>query len=171
MDVLAHLEHEHRKTEKLLEQLQDETEPAKRARIFDDLVSDLHTHMAVEERFLYPIVKEVFTRDDAHEATDEHRIIRELLGVAADRIHDGAFGDALDALTAGIAHHVEEEENELFPELREKAADRLAELDPEALETAVEEDPTRDQLYERAREQEVDGRSTMTKNELREAVD
>lgn len=171
MDVLAHLEQEHRKAEKLLDQLQNATEPERRASIFDELVSDLHTHMDVEERFLYPIVKEVIARNDAHEATDEHRIIRELLGVAGDRLRDGAFGDALDALTAGIAHHVEEEENELFPELREKAAARLAELDPETLEAAVEDDPTRNQLYEKAREQEVDGRSMMSKDELRKAVD
>ena len=137
MDVLEHLTEEHRKVEALLAQLK-EADEGQRADLLDQLDEALGTHMAVEERFLYPIVAEVMGEEDAAEATDEHDLARDGLAAARERLEEGAFVAAIETLEAGIAHHVEEEESELFPKLREQAGDRIAQMDPEDLEAKVE---------------------------------
>src|SRR5699024_11105222 len=113
------------------------------------------------------------------------------------RVVGGAFEAALEILERGIAHHVEDEEGEMFPQLREQAAEEIAELDPHDLEEKVRaagqnradawksghlervrgdgrrsgDGATRDELYEQAKEADVPGRSTMTKDDLAEALE
>lgn len=174
-DVLSHLVEEHRKVEQLLARLKESDAGPERQRLFDELTSSLATHMAVEERFVYPIMAEHLGEDEVASATDEHELARSGIEEARQRLEEGAFEAAIDILEAGIGHHVEEEEQDQFPALREKAGDQLAALDPEALEDAVEgeddgSEKTRDELYEEARAADIPGRSDMTKQELREAL-
>jgi len=167
-DVLDHLIEEHRKVEQLLARLKESEPGAERQDLFDELRSSLGTHMAVEERFVYPLMAEHLGEDESADATDEHELARAGLAEAAKRLEEGAFEAAIDILEAGIGHHVEEEESDQFPALREKAGPQLAEMDPEALEAVV--DKTQAELYDEAKEAGVDGRSTMDKEELAEAL-
>jgi hemerythrin-like domain-containing protein len=170
-DVLDHLIEEHRKVEQMLARLKESEPGAARDQLFQDLRDSLGTHMAVEERFVYPLMAEHMGEEEADDATDEHELARSGLEEAAQRLEEGAFEAAVEILEAGIGHHVEEEESEQFPTLREKAGAQLAEMDPEALEAAVKADgTTRDELYEKAKEADVPGRSQMTKDELAQAV-
>ncbi|MCZ7525013.1 MAG: Rho termination factor N-terminal domain-containing protein [Acidimicrobiia bacterium] len=80
-------------------------------------------------------------------------------------------------VAAGTKHHVDDEESDVFPQLRERAADRLGALDPEELERQVRsgdgrppDEPTKEELYEQAREAGIEGRSAMTKEELSRAL-
>lgn len=167
-DVLDHLIEEHRKVERMLAQLKELGPGSERDALFDELTSSLSTHMAVEEQYVYPLMAEHLGEDEADDATDEHELARAGLAEARKRLEEGAFAAAVDILEAGIGHHVEEEETEQFPELRAKAGAQLAELDPEALEAAVES--SRAELYEKAKDANVAGRSSMTKDQLAEAV-
>jgi iron-sulfur cluster repair protein YtfE (RIC family) len=175
MDVLDHLIEEHRKVEQLLDQIK-KTEPgAERDRLYTEIDDALTTHMDVEERFLYPLIAEHIGKEDAEDATDEHALTREGLAAVKERLEEGAFEAAVDILEKGISHHVSEEEETLFPELRAKAGSQLSEMDPEELEQQVETAPdvelTRDELYEQAKAADIDGRSSMTKDELAAALD
>ncbi|MCU1355838.1 MAG: hypothetical protein JWM89_1256 [Acidimicrobiales bacterium] len=174
MDVLDHLMDEHRKVEGLLTRLKSSEPGQDREAMFRELSESLEVHMKVEERFIYPLMAEHLDAETADEAEDEHALTRDGLAGARDRLEEGAFEAAIEVLQAGIGHHVQEEESELFPELRQKAAAELAELDPNDLEAQVEvggAGPTRDELYEKAKAEGVEGRSTMTKGELAEAVE
>jgi iron-sulfur cluster repair protein YtfE (RIC family) len=168
MDILEHLTEEHRKAEQLMEQLGLSEPGPDRSALIDELEEALAIHMAVEEQFLYPIVEEAIGSEEADEANAEHGLARQGLGVLRTKASEPGFGAAVDMLKGGITHHVDEEENELFPQLRQKAGDRLALLDPEKLEKVA--GATREALYKAAREQGVEGRSTMTKAELADAV-
>jgi len=175
MDVIDHLIEEHRKAEGLMAKLA-ETDPGdERDQLVVELSAALSTHMAVEEQFLYPIVTEVIGEETETEAETEHGLAREGLAKLDELRHQPGFGAALDMVKAGIAHHVEEEEHEVFPQLREKAADRLAALGPEQLEAQVtadgaELDLTKEELYRQAQDADIAGRSSMTKDERAEAV-
>ncbi|HEV7722626.1 MAG TPA: hemerythrin domain-containing protein [Iamia sp.] len=173
-DVLDHLIEEHRKVEQLLARLKESEPGSERHGLFDELRSSLATHMAVEERFVYPLMAEHLGEDESADATDEHELARAGLAEAAKRLEEGAFEAAIDILEAGIGHHVEEEESDQFPALREKAGPQLAAMDPDELEAAVEGGDdggeTRDELYQEAKEAGIEGRSKMDKQELTEAL-
>jgi hemerythrin-like domain-containing protein len=74
--------------------------------------------MEIEENILYPIVAKEVGAEDEEEAEIEHSLAREGLAKLAERVAKPGFGAAVEMLKAGIAHHVEEEETELLPELK-----------------------------------------------------
>jgi hemerythrin-like domain-containing protein len=171
MDVLEHLTQEHRQVEMMLEQLKSSEPGKERGRVVDQLVAALTKHMDMEERFLYPLVADTVGEESETEAEIEHNLAREGL-TKLDALRDEpGFGAVVDMVEAGIAHHVHEEENEIFPQLRANAASKLAQLDPETLELRLSTlDLTKDDLMEKAREVGVQGRSSMTKEELADAI-
>jgi iron-sulfur cluster repair protein YtfE (RIC family) len=206
---LEHLEHEHREVERMLTELQASEEGDEREQLILDLEEALRLHMAVEEQYLYPIVAEVMDAEHVTEAQVEHDLARDGIAKLKALSAEPGFGAAVEMLQAGIAHHVQEEEDEVFAELREQAGERIARMDPEQLEEQAEpiddlevplpgldvpvEGPvgagadgsagggaggeivdldglTRDELYERAKEADVPGRSSMTKEQLADAL-
>jgi iron-sulfur cluster repair protein YtfE (RIC family) len=178
VDVLEHLTQEHRMVEQLLAQLLESDEGSGREQLLSELESALGTHMKVEERFLYPIAEEVMGSEDEQEAETEHELARDGLGKLRDLVSTPGFRAAVEMVTAGIAHHVRDEEDEIFPELREKAGDELEALGPpEELESKVDQGTadvsgraTKAELYEKAKKAGIEGRSEMSKEELRQAV-
>lgn len=124
--------------------------------------------MEVEEQFLYPLVEEVLGDDDeTQEGTNEHDLARDGMSKLYELRDEPGFAAALDMLKAGLTHHHQDEEEDMFPDLRDKAPDRV-ELDAEALESFV--DLTKEQLYRKAKSAEVDGRSDMSRDELGRAL-
>jgi iron-sulfur cluster repair protein YtfE (RIC family) len=168
MDLLDHLMKEHREAEELIAKLEESEPGQQRTALIDELASALHKHMEVEEQFLYPIVAEVIGEEDAEEGNNEHDLAREGLEKLYELADEPGFAAALDMVKAGIDHHVEDEEDEMFPELRQKAADRIRGLDAEKLEQVI--DLTKDQMYRKAKEAGIEGRSDMTRDELARAI-
>ena len=140
MDVLTHLTQEHRKVEAMLAELADSEPGDEREESVADLEDALRTHMLVEERFVYPIVQAELGTDQFVGANNEHDLTRAGLEELRNLIAQPGFGGAVEALAGGLHHHVDEEENQIFPALREKAAEKISALgDPDKLEVAVEE--------------------------------
>ena len=128
-DVTEMLEQDHRKVERLFEQIKG-SKGAARAKFVERLAGDLRLHMKVEETIVYPaIVKQADDGDDmVEEARTEHKGARKALDDVEKLSPDKpGFDGALTMLEAGISHHVEEEEDEVFPKFRESAS--AAELD------------------------------------------
>ena len=171
MDILERLTKEHRDAEKLMKTLADSEPGPERERVLDELVDALDVHMLVEEQWLYPIVDRVLGHKAEQEAETEHSLALHGLITLQDLVKEPGFGAAVDMLQAGLSHHVKEEENEIFPELRRQAGDQIEALDAEALEARVRtEEQTRQELYERARVANISGRSNMSKHELVDAL-
>jgi DNA repair ATPase RecN len=77
----------------------------------------------MEERVLYPAVDEDFPdlRDELREHLHEHEELQSTLEELADMSpDDDEFDQTIEDLRALVTHHVEEEESELFPTLRER---------------------------------------------------
>ena len=144
MDVLTHLTQEHRKVEAMLAVLAESAPGEERTQTVEDLMDALSTHMLVEERYVYPIVKQVIGTEEFVGANNEHDLTRAGLEELQNLVRQPGFGGAVEALAGGLHHHVDEEEHELFPALRTKAASEIAALgEPDHLEAAVEESDAR----------------------------
>jgi hemerythrin-like domain-containing protein len=128
-DPVAILKRDHREVAQMLKTLESSKPGARRRQTVEKLTHELELHMEIEERDIYPVVQRVVGEEEAEEAGVEHRLAREGLSELQRLVDEPGFGAAVAMLTAGIRHHVKEEEQEVFPELKRKIdRDELAEL-------------------------------------------
>ncbi|HEX5588306.1 MAG TPA: hemerythrin domain-containing protein [Acidimicrobiia bacterium] len=131
-DPIATLKRDHRDVAAMLKTLDASKPGARRKATVAKLTSDLRLHMEIEERRVYPLVAKLVGKDDAKEATIEHGLVRDGIDQINRLVDEPGFGAAVAMLTAGIRHHVKEEETEVFPGLKKKLdRDELAELGAE----------------------------------------
>jgi hypothetical protein len=165
-DLLSQLEAEHRQVKSWLEELEKAEEPAARLRLVGQIEQALGQHMRTEETRVYPLLAQL-DGEMAEEARHEHDSARELMAKVRQAAPDTpGFGGLVAALTGAIGHHVEDEEGEAFPKLRKEMRDRI----PAAERAPGADGLTRDELYEKAKELDITGRSSMSKDELAHAV-
>ena len=119
-DPIAQLERDHRDVAATLKILEASKPGARRRSTVDKLVKSLELHMEIEETAVYPLVAELVDRDDAKEGRIEHGLVRDGLASLQALVAKPGFGACVAMLTAGIKHHVKEEEQEIFPALRKK---------------------------------------------------
>ncbi|HEX4492694.1 MAG TPA: hemerythrin domain-containing protein [Acidimicrobiia bacterium] len=119
-DPIAILKRDHREVAALLKELSDSKPGAKRRRTTDKVVAALQLHMAIEEELVYPLVEERVGSEEEEEATIEHGLARTGLAQMTELVDAPGYGAAVAMVTAGIKHHVKEEETEVFPELKSK---------------------------------------------------
>jgi hemerythrin superfamily protein len=118
MNAISLLKNQHRKVEALFKKL--ESGRSDKSAVLEELADSLAAHMAIEHEFLYPAAKDV---DDemVNESFEEHSLAEVALKrLIATDLEDEAFDARVTALKELIEHHVEEEEEQLFPKL-EKA--------------------------------------------------
>lgn len=113
------LKADHREAEKLMKQLAETDEGAKRNSLVEELTKKLTAHMEIEERIVYPLVTELVGAEDEEEAEIEHGLARKALSQLGEMRDKPGFGAAVEMLAGGVGHHVEEEETELLPELKD----------------------------------------------------
>lgn len=128
-DPIAILKKDHRDAAVLLKALANGKPSATRRKTNAKLVAALTLHMAIEERLLYPLVAKRVDKEDAHEASIEHGLARDGLAKMTELVDEPGYGAAVAMVTAGIKHHVKEEETDVFPKLKSKLSrDELAAL-------------------------------------------
>jgi hemerythrin-like domain-containing protein len=129
-DPIAILKRDHREAAAMLKQLAESKKPsATRRKTTDKLVAALSRHMAIEEDLVYPLIAARVGKEEEKEAEIEHGLARDGLSKMKELVDEPGFGAAVAMVTAGIKHHVKEEETEVFPELKSKLdRDELAQL-------------------------------------------
>jgi hemerythrin superfamily protein len=128
-DPIAMLKRDHREAAAMLKELAGSKPGATRRKTTDKLVAALTLHMAIEEELVYPLVAERVGTDEEREAETEHGLARDGLAEMVKLVDEGGYGAAVAMVTAGIKHHVKEEETEIFPKLKAKLdRDELAAL-------------------------------------------
>ena len=121
MDALQILEQDHRKVKILFREAKDAKEYAQKKQIFDKIDTELKIHTYIEETVFYPAIE---TRDEfkemVAEALQEHQEAKTLIDELEDlNAEEDEFNSTLDELIEAVEHHVEEEEGEMFPKIRE----------------------------------------------------
>jgi len=127
MDAIVMLKEDHRSVEKLFKAFEKDD-----LSVVPDICEALTVHAHIEETVFYPAVRgEVAdTSDDVGEAVEEHHVVKILVGELEDMSPDDeAYKAKATVLMELVRHHVEEEEDELFPEVRSALGrNRLREL-------------------------------------------
>ncbi|EKX60030.1 hemerythrin HHE cation-binding protein [Streptomyces ipomoeae] len=192
-DLIAMVTTDHRELQRLFDMMK--SDKSSRPLALPLAVAMLEAHSEAEEDRVYPAVaREAGEKEEAEHAAEEHHqaesLGRHLLEMDWE---SEEFDRALEEWVGAVVHHIEEEENEILPALGEAVGDdrlralglefaarRSRKLAGRPLEAAggdtdTERQPeaeggTREELYEKARELGVEGRSSMNKEELAEEV-
>src|SRR5436190_20297349 len=148
-DALTVLAEDHRTVDGLFEkwiQVRPQEGPAAKRKLVDDMIRELSIHAAIEEQVFYPAVRDALPH--GHElvqhSLEEHREAKDLLA-ELERMRPGDLGyeEKVGTLIAEVREHVEEEEGQIFPELREAVGAKELERIGAALEKAKRVAPTR----------------------------
>jgi iron-sulfur cluster repair protein YtfE (RIC family) len=116
------LKKQHRKVERALGQLERGTGDAEA--LLAQIADDLAAHMAIEHEILYPAAAEV-DAELVSEAFEEHALAEiALKRLLACEPGVEIFQARVSVLKELIKHHVEEEEETLFPKLQRKIGQR-----------------------------------------------
>jgi hemerythrin superfamily protein len=146
MDAITLLKQDHKAVEKLFKQFEKTTAPAEQRKLAQRIVKELSVHAAIEEMLFYPAIRERVpdVEDTVLESLEEHYIVKWVLNELEDMKPDHErFKAKMTVMIESVRHHVEEEESELFPEVRKVIKRKeLTELG-EALEKAKKTAPTR----------------------------
>lgn len=124
-DFIALLKEDHRRVEELFKQF-DETGDAKLAR---EICLELTVHAMVEEEMLYGLYSAKVDNAGAAEARAQHHEAKDLISAleAMDPSSDD-FVTTVTKLKTAVLHHVDKEENQMFPKILAALPDTAAML-------------------------------------------
>ena len=124
-DAITTLRDDHKRVEKLFKEFEklekNDGTPKQKRGIVEQIVEELSIHAAIEEQVFYPAVRGLEEVGDVVlEGLEEHHIVKwtldELDGMNGD---EERFDAKVKVLMESVRHHVEEEEGEMFPKVRE----------------------------------------------------
>jgi hemerythrin superfamily protein len=149
--IFEDLKRDHAKHRQLLQELSSTQGSDDKQRLFETLRKELQAHAAAEEESLYATMLGCpDLRDDARHSVSEHKEIDDKLGelLEAD-MASPEWSETFGELRHRYLHHIDEEEEEMFPKASEgltaEAEARLATIferrKPRELERAEAELP------------------------------
>ena len=113
---------DHREVEELFKQLESRQGTAdERRETADKIISELVRHSVAEEMYMYPAARQALPNGDelADHEIEEHaeaeRLMKDLEKADAS---DPSFDEIAEKLIAEVRHHIEDEEKDLLPALR-----------------------------------------------------
>ena len=138
MDAIELLKSDHDEVRGLFEQFRKakEAEDSSQMRqLQKEIFNELETHTRIEEDIFYPAVRDLDDEDlteTVAEGIQEHHVVKVLMREIEDVSGDETFESKMSVLMENVEHHADEEEQELFPDLRQKMGEpRLQELGAE----------------------------------------
>jgi hemerythrin superfamily protein len=130
MDAITLLRDDHTKVRKLFtqfEHLKDADGPESKRDVVDQIIEELTVHAFIEEELFYPAVRNLEAagkgdspEDMVKEAEEEHAQVKLLLAELEDMTPGDEYYDAkVTVVIDDVRHHAGEEEEEMFPKVRE----------------------------------------------------
>jgi hemerythrin-like domain-containing protein len=122
-DAIAELKQDHRDVQQLFRRFEkagDDAHGVKRE-LVDTMIEELSRHAEIEELVFYPAVRDEVDEADSDvlEALEEHHVVKLVLSELEDlEPTDERFDAKVTVMMESVRHHVKEEEQTLFPEVR-----------------------------------------------------
>jgi hemerythrin superfamily protein len=125
MDAITMLKDDHRTVEKLFKRFEKAGDDAKveKRQVVDRIIEELSVHAAIEEQLFYPVARATVPGSDeiALESLEEHHIVKWVLSeLETMSPEDERFDPKVKVLMENVRHHVDEEEHEFFPKVRDE---------------------------------------------------
>src|SRR5215204_460071 len=123
-DAIVLLKKDHQEVRKLFRDFQKagEDATATKSRLADQIIEALTVHTYIENEVMYPRVRELLPEleDDVLESYEEHHVADVLvMELAAMKPDAERFDAKTTVLIENVRHHIEEEEQEWFPKVRQ----------------------------------------------------
>jgi hemerythrin superfamily protein len=123
-DAIVLLREDHKEIRQVFKQFQkaEDESSATRQRLVDRMIELLTAHTYVENEVMYPRVRELLPdlEHDILESYEEHHVADVLVvELAAMKADDERFNAKTTVLIENVSHHIQEEEDEWFPKVRE----------------------------------------------------
>jgi hemerythrin superfamily protein len=123
-DAIVLLREDHKEIRRLFKEFQraGEDAEARKGKLVDQILEALTVHTYLENECMYPEVRKLLPdlEDDVLESYEEHHVADVLcLELAAMKPSDERFDAKVTVLIENVTHHIEEEEQEWFPKVRE----------------------------------------------------
>jgi hemerythrin superfamily protein len=123
-DAIVLLKQDHKEIRRLFREFQEAGEGAqkRKGKLVDEILEALTVHTYIENECMYPRVRELLPdlEDDVLESYEEHHVADVLCAeLAAMEAGDERFDAKTTVLIENVTHHIEEEEQDWFPKVRE----------------------------------------------------
>jgi len=128
------LKRQHREVASLFKGVLASEDPDERMRLANEIATKLMVHTTIEEEIFYPAFREAAEtqkgEEQVLEAYEEHHVVKLLVAEIPDADASAeSFEAKMTVLKELVEHHVDEEEDEMFPAAERKLGkDRLEEL-------------------------------------------
>jgi hemerythrin superfamily protein len=119
MDIIELLSNDQTEVDELFDRFEKTDDAAEQDEIARQVVHDLSVHAAVEEQFVYPLIRVKLQGTVADHAIEEHQEVKQLLS-DLEKAEAGTADhrNLMERVAKSVRHHVEEEEGNIFPKLR-----------------------------------------------------
>ena len=130
---------QHKEAKALFKKI-EKAEGEEKRQLFEELADALAVHASIEEKHFYPSTKSPRTVELLQEAVEEHLSVKRIIADLLDcEPSDPQFEAKITVLQEQVEHHIEEEEGELFPKVKQMfSEDQLEDLGM-AMEDLAEE--------------------------------
>jgi len=123
-DAIVHLKDDHKEIRRLFDQFEKAGDNADKTkgRLVDQIIELLTVHTYIENEVMYPRVRELLPdlEDDVLESYEEHHVADVLvMELYSMKPGDERFDAKTMVLIENVRHHIEEEEQDWFPKVRE----------------------------------------------------
>jgi len=128
MDGVDYLIRDHRTIEEVFDTYAHTIDTSTKRRLVNEMIRLLSMHTVIEERFLYPLCKEVILEDGQGEKLSEHGIKEHRkMKLTLERLlsldeNTETFDEEVKHLIKETKHHHGDEEEDIFPLLRKYAS-------------------------------------------------
>lgn len=118
-DIVEIILQDHKPLKRLIKVLKSEKEIGEKRKAFEEFAPLLVAHAKPEEQTLYVHMKhEEELRPDAFEGDTEHALADQLIEEVKQAADEDVWEAKAKVLAELVEHHIEEEEEEMFPEVR-----------------------------------------------------
>ncbi len=118
---------DHKLVSELFEEFESARSPVKKQALAAEICQELTVHAQIEEEIFYPAIETVLKdKSLVPEARVEHETLKYLIAQIESESPGTELYDAkVKVLSEYVKHHVKEEQNEIFPKVKETKLDLI----------------------------------------------